>query len=165
MRVSRLTSRGVARLLRARSLFDVAPSNRDARAYLRDPRNVFFLATEAGQPLGFLRGTALRQLHSDRPQMFLYEIGVAAPHRRRGVGRALIRALLAYCRRHSFEEVFVLTEPRNEAAVRLYRSTGAVTETSGDRMFVYRLGRRTPRPRRTLERGAPRRGERPRAGA
>ncbi|NNN18097.1 MAG: GNAT family N-acetyltransferase [Thermoplasmata archaeon] len=46
---------------------------------------------------------------------------------RRGVADELIRWLLNYCRERGFEEVFVLTDPANEAAVTLYQSTGAVT--------------------------------------
>jgi ribosomal protein S18 acetylase RimI-like enzyme len=76
--------------------------------------------------------------------MFLYEIEVRPGHRRRGVGRALITALLNYCRANHFEEVFVFTDPANSAAVGLYRSTGAVTETPADRMFVYQLADARP---------------------
>lgn len=148
MRVTRLGPGSAPRLLRAPALFDAPPSARAARAYLSDPHNVFFWATEDGIPLGFLRGTALRQIRSERLQMFLYEMGVATPHRRRGVGRALIDALLAYCRSKNFEEIFVLTDPGNGAAVGLYRSTGARPETAADRMFVYRLADRRSRPRR-----------------
>ena len=96
--------------------------------------------------------------------MFLYQIEVEAAFRRRGVGGTLVRWLIAYCRRRQFEEVFVFTDPSNAPAVGLYRSTGAVTETPADRMFVYQLERGTGsgarpkalagdaarRPRRTL---------------
>jgi ribosomal protein S18 acetylase RimI-like enzyme len=124
---------------RATVLFDEAPDRAATRAYLADRRNVLFLAYSGDNPIGFLRGTTLRQLHTRRPQMFLYEIGVRSGFRRRGVGRCLIERLLAYCRARGFDEVFVLTSPSNRAAVGLYRATGAATETTADRMFVYRL--------------------------
>lgn len=153
-------------VVRADALFDEASDPRAAAAYLRDPANVCFLALDGDTPVGFLRGTALRQLKTGRRQMFLYEIAVARAYHRRGIGRALVRALLAYCRRQGHEEAFVFTDPGNAAAVGLYRSTGAITETPADRMFVYRLapsrrrggsvpaapapqGRRAPRSRRT----------------
>ena len=127
------------------SLFDRPPATAALRSYLADPRNLFLMATIGGVGAGFLRGTMLRQLHTRRPQMFLYEIGVVRQFRRQGVGRALLHWLLRYCREHRYDEVFVLTQPSNRAAVRLYRNTGAVTETPGDRMFVYPLGRSRPR--------------------
>jgi ribosomal protein S18 acetylase RimI-like enzyme len=145
LRVVRLGRARAAEVVRARRLFDRPPDLRATRAYLGDPRNVFLLASQNSVPVGFLRGTALAQIGSRRPQMFLYEIGVDRRFRGRGAGRALVRALLRYCRDHGFEEVFVLTSPENRPAVRLYRSTGGRTETRADRMYVYRL---TPRPRR-----------------
>jgi len=118
--------------------------------YLRDERNVFFLALEAQEPVGFLRGTVLRQIHTERPQMFLYEIGVAPAHRRQGIGRSLIRALIAHCQDRGFDEIFVLTDPANSAAVSLYQSTGGRPETPADRMFVYHLDApRRPSPKRS----------------
>ena len=131
----------------ARRLFD-APANVPAlRAYLADRSNIFLLASERETALGFLRGTSLRQISTARKQMFLYEVSVAPKFRRRGVGTALIDRLLRYCRTRRYEEAFVLTEPRNFAAVRLYRRTGAATETRGDRMFVYRMADRGRRDR------------------
>jgi ribosomal protein S18 acetylase RimI-like enzyme len=109
------------------------------REYLADTRNLLLVAFEGSEALGYLRGTELLQLNSRRKQMFLYDIGVDEGFRRRGVGKALISALLRDCRERGFEEVFVFTDPANLAAVGLYQSTGAVTETPGDRMFVYQL--------------------------
>lgn len=157
VRVSRVRSSDAARLARsADPLFDKSPDPAALAAYLTDNRNVFMLAEVNTTAVGFLRATALGQLHTRRPQMYLYEVGVARRWRRRGVGRALVEQLLQYCRRERFDEVFVFTDPANRAAVRLYRGTGAVTETPRDRMFVYRLmkSRRPDRRRATRLRGA-----------
>jgi aminoglycoside 3-N-acetyltransferase I len=140
VRIRRLGAEEAPAVLAAAVLFDRPPLETPTRDYLADPRNVFLLATAGREPVGFLRGTELGQLDSARKQMFLYEVGVAEPHRRQGIGARLVNELLRYCEERGFEEVFVLTDdPANVAAERLYRSTGAVTETAGERMFVYRL--------------------------
>jgi aminoglycoside 3-N-acetyltransferase I len=139
VKIRRMGPGDEAEVVRAADLFDDPPIPGAVRSYLADGRNVFLLAEEAGQAVGFLRATELGQLKSDRPQMFLYEVGVAGGFRRRGIGRKLLEWLLRYCRDRSFEEVFVFTDPANEAAVKLYRSTGGATETPADRMYVYRF--------------------------
>jgi ribosomal protein S18 acetylase RimI-like enzyme len=102
------------------------------------------LAQEGSGVLGFLRGLTLRQLRTTRPQMVLYEIGAVPSHRRRGVGRALIGALLAERRAKGYDEAFGLADPANLAAVALYRATGATPEMATDRRFVYRLAPAEP---------------------
>jgi ribosomal protein S18 acetylase RimI-like enzyme len=139
MRIRRLGPGDEAEIVRAAPLFDERPNPDAARAYLEEDRNVFLLAEQSGTAVGFLRATELGQLKSCRKQMFLYEIGVDPSFRRRGIGRDLVLWLLGYCRERRFEEAFVFTDPANEAAVGLYRSTGGVTETPADRMYVYRL--------------------------
>jgi ribosomal protein S18 acetylase RimI-like enzyme len=140
MQIRRLRTGEETAVLAAAGLFDDPPDPEAVRRYLADDRNVFYLAFEGKTAVGFLRGTALGQLKSPRHQMFLYEVGVDPPFRRRGVAHAMIERLLQECRERGFEEVFVFTDPANEPAVGLYRSTGAVTETPADRMFVYQLG-------------------------
>ena len=139
MEVRRLGPSDAEALLASRFLFDHDLSAEATRAYVADDRNVVLLAFDGSAPVGFLRGTTLAQLRSTRSQMFLYEIGVVATHRRRGVGKALVTALLELCRAQGYAEVFVLTDPGNAAAVRLYQATGALPETPADRMYVYRL--------------------------
>ncbi|MGI0131445.1 MAG: GNAT family N-acetyltransferase [Thermoplasmata archaeon] len=140
VRVQRLGTGDEDDVRRCARLMDDPPDPDAARAYLGDPRNVFFVAYEGARAVGFLRGTELGQLKSGRPQMFLYEIAVEPESRRRGIGRELIRTLVRWCRERDFEEIFVFTDdPANLAAERLYQSTGGVTETVGDRMYVYRL--------------------------
>jgi aminoglycoside 3-N-acetyltransferase I len=126
-------------VLAAPALFDEPPDPVAVSAYLRDERNVFLWAREGGRAAGFLRGTVLGQLKGTHPQIFLYEIAVLEEFRRRGIGRGLVEWLLRYAREAGCDEVFVFTDPGNTAAVALYRSTGAITETPADRMFVYRL--------------------------
>ncbi|HEV2165859.1 MAG TPA: GNAT family N-acetyltransferase [Thermoplasmata archaeon] len=138
--IRRLSEGESSEVLGAAPLFDEPPDPDAVRAYLANDRNVFFLARSGSLPVGFLRGTGLDQIHSGRRQMFLYEVFVDAAWRRQGIGRALIRALLEYCRTRKFEELFVFTDdPSNMAAHQLYRSTGGRTETVGERMYVYRL--------------------------
>jgi ribosomal protein S18 acetylase RimI-like enzyme len=142
MDVRRLGPEDAGEILRASDLFDEAPDPMAVQSYLGDDRNVVLLAYDGRQIVGFLRGTELRQLKSERRQMFLYEIEVAEGYRRQGIGRQLVQRLLRHCTDRGFEEVFVFTDdPANKAAERLYRSTGGMTETMGDRMYVYKLKR------------------------
>jgi ribosomal protein S18 acetylase RimI-like enzyme len=139
MRVRRLAPGDEPEIVRATHLFDEPADPEAARLYLADDRNVFLLAETEGRAVGFVRATELRQLKTTRRQMFLYEIEVDARYRRRGIGRELVDWLLRYCRERRFDEMFVFTDPSNEAAVTLYRSTGGVTETPADRMYVFSL--------------------------
>lgn len=140
MRVRRILPGEELAVLHAAYLFESQVLDLTAvRAYLADLRNVLLVAFEGSEALGVLRATELLQLSTRRKQMFLYEISVDEDFRRHGIGTALITTLLRDCRDRGFAEVFVFTDPANEAAVRLYQSTGAVTETPADRMYVYPL--------------------------
>lgn len=126
-------------IMQLAQLLDDLPDLEASRRYLSEDRNVFFMAYKDGLPIGFLRGSTLLQLKTRRKQMFFYEIGVDKNFRRQGIGKRLVEKLIEYCRTRDYEEIFVLTSPTNQAAIKLYISTGAVTETDGDRMYVYKL--------------------------
>ena len=138
MRVERVRQGDEQRVIDAGHLFDRPPDEQATRAYLADERNYLLLAyLDDGAAVGFVRGTALRRLDGPERQMFLYEIDVAPEHQRQGVGTALIRALEQICRDERFAEMFVFTNRSNTAAMGLYASTGAHTESDDEQMFVW----------------------------
>ena len=88
-------------------------------ALLADGRTVFVAAFDGDEPVGFAFGYVLPRRHGKPTGMFVYELGVAEPYRRQGIGRRLMQALLA-----GQDEAYVLTEPDNDAANALYASLG-----------------------------------------
>ena len=71
--------------------------------------------------------------------MLLYEIEVAEPFRRRGIGAALIERTKQWARDVDADELWVLTYASNAPAMALYASTGGEEDEPGTRMFTYRI--------------------------
>jgi ribosomal protein S18 acetylase RimI-like enzyme len=61
--------------------------------------------------------------------MFLYELAVDEPSRRRGIGRALVERLTAVARQAGCYGMWVITDEDNEAARATYEGAGGVPET------------------------------------
>ncbi|MCA9740572.1 MAG: GNAT family N-acetyltransferase [Deferribacteres bacterium] len=107
--------------------------------FLQNPDNYLLTATINGATAGFLLAHALDRLKEDAQKMFIYEIEVAKQYRRKGIGRALIRHIVALARQRKMLSAFVLTNRANNAAVELYRATGATVPNDDDVLFEYRL--------------------------
>lgn len=81
--------------------------------------------------IGFASG--IIHHHPDKSaQLFISEVGVNAPFRKRGIGAALVNALKA-----GYDTVWLATEEDNAAARGLYLKTGGA-ETKG--VVVYDWG-------------------------
>ena len=74
--------------------------------------------------------------------MFLYELAVDEPARRRGIGGRLVEALAALARQRGCYDMFVFADHDNVAALATYRSAGG-REVSRPVMLEWALG---PRP-------------------
>ena len=108
-------------------VFDHAVDAGLTRAFLDDPRHHMVVALDAGAVVGMC--SAVDYVHPDKaPQLWINEIGVASTHRRRGVGRLLLDAMLAHGRRLGCTEAWLGTEPDNVPARALYESAGAQPE-------------------------------------
>ena len=92
-------------------------------AYLNDPRHHLAVALEDERIVGMASG--FHYIHPDKSaEMFINEVGVAESARGRGLGGRLVEALLLLAGSLGCREVWVLADPDNEAAARLYRGRG-----------------------------------------
>lgn len=111
----------------ADGVFDnpVAPSL--ASEFLNDRRHHLIVAIHEGEVVGMI--TAVDYVHPDKaPQLWINEVGVAPPYQRQGIGRALLRAMLAHGRERGCTEAWLGTEHDNAAARGLYEDAGSVAE-------------------------------------
>lgn len=84
------------------------------------------------EPVGYVVAYLLDRTYRDQRMMFIYQIGVAESHRRRGIGRSMINALKSVCLAENAMKMCVPTGRSNIAATRLFASTGAMPLPDGD---------------------------------
>jgi ribosomal protein S18 acetylase RimI-like enzyme len=118
-------------------LMNVAPGVFDnpvdpelTREFLEDPRHHIAVAIDDGLVVGFASG--VHYIHPDKqPELWINEVAVAPTHRRRGLGKAVLKALFEVGRAHRCAVAWVLTDRSNAAAMALYSSLGG-TEGADD---------------------------------
>jgi len=143
----RILGSGDETLLRnvAPGVFDHALKPALVAEFLRDERHHLAVATEDGTVVGFASG--VHYVHPDKTaELWINEVGVAPSHQRRGIGKAVIQALLEHAKRLGCREAWVLTDRGNQAAMRLYASTGGEEAARDQVMFTYFLNGKRPRP-------------------
>lgn len=107
----------------AAEVFDKPIDARLTKEFLEDPRHHIAVAIDDGLVVGFASG--VHYIHPDKPaELWINEVAVAPTHRRRGLGKAVIRALLEVGRAHNCKVAWVLTDRSNVAAMALYSSVG-----------------------------------------
>jgi predicted N-acetyltransferase YhbS len=103
----------------------------EAAAYLADPAVLHWVAEDGGRVVGELLCHILRLPQGAGRELLLYSIGVRSAHRRRGIGTALVREMLAQARADGIEEVWVLAG--NPGAESFYAACGFRHTGEGDR--------------------------------
>src|SRR5918992_537066 len=103
------------RLLKAPDGYPV-PCAEYLAAFLSRPDNVLIVASEGGEPVGYLVAYLLDRLDRNQQMMFFYEIQVAESHRRCGIGKQMITELKALCRAQDVMKMWVPTGRANIAA-------------------------------------------------
>ncbi|MEU6067092.1 MULTISPECIES: GNAT family N-acetyltransferase [Streptomyces] len=122
----------VAEVAAAEHLFDHPVRTEWAERFLTAAGHHLFLAYEEDgenselggtAPVGFVSG--VETVHPDKgTEMFLYELAVAEPYRRRGIGRALVGRLAELGRESGCYGMWVLVDAGNDVALAAYRSAG-----------------------------------------
>ena len=84
-------------------------------AFLDDMRHIMFVAVHEETVVGM--ASAVEYFHPDKnPQLWINEIGVASTHRRLGIGRSLVKALLAEAKARGCVSAWLGTDIDNESA-------------------------------------------------
>jgi ribosomal protein S18 acetylase RimI-like enzyme len=112
----------------ADGVFDLPVQYELAQEFLSDGRHHMMVALDEGEVVGMI--SAVHYVHPDkRTQLWINEVGVAPSRHRQGIGKQLLRAMLAHGRTLGCTEAWLGTEETNVAARGLYESVGAVPES------------------------------------
>ncbi len=112
----------------------VADERRYVRALRRHPDGALIVADDAGMIVGRL--SLVRDPHPSSAHVADLGLMVAASHRRRGIGRALLAAAEGWARGAAVAKLELHVFPHNEAAIALYEGFGY--EREGYRRRHYR---------------------------
>ncbi|CAN7698934.1 AAC(3)-I family aminoglycoside N-acetyltransferase [Variovorax paradoxus] len=103
-------------------------ASRPRPAYLRQLLGsdyfIALAAREGSQVIGGLAAYELRKFEQERSEIYIYDLAVAAGHRRRGVATALIRELQRIGAERGAYVIFVQADPPDAPAVALYTKLG-----------------------------------------
>jgi len=115
---------------------DAADERRYLRAIRRYPNAAVFVAEDEGDIVGRL--SIARDQHPASAHVADLGLMVAATHRRRGIGTALLDAAVEWGREAGLRKLELHVFPWNKAAIALYEHYGFVKE--GYRRAHYRRG-------------------------
>lgn len=100
---------------------DECRSREEWRARLEDPDAATFLASSEGHDLGLATGS---RYHGRTGAAGLFGMWVDPAHRGRGIGDALVDAVVAWARASGYERVLLDVANENPSAIRLYARKG-----------------------------------------
>ena len=123
----------------APDVFDDPIVPQSVQEFLGSPQHQIVVAIDNGLVVGF--ASAVLYVHPDKPnpELWVNEVGVAPSHQNRGVGKAILRALLDVARKAGCAEAWVLTERQNLPAIRLYQAVGGEEGQDELVMFSFKL--------------------------
>jgi aminoglycoside 3-N-acetyltransferase I len=137
--ILRLARADVARLQALNALFGEVFEDR--ASYCADPPDPAYLADLLGKDhvmalvalaggavVGGLVAYQLDKFERARREIYIYDLGVSADWRRRGIATALIRHLQGLAAQRGAWVIFVQADHGDDPAIRLYESLGAREE-------------------------------------
>jgi aminoglycoside 3-N-acetyltransferase I len=100
------------------------PDDQYLRALLAKPHFIALAATSGGAVVGALVAYELQKFERVRSEIYIYDLAVAAPHRRRGIGTGLIEELGRIAAARGAYVMFVQADRGDAPAMALYESMG-----------------------------------------
>ena len=101
---------------------------RPGKAYLRrllgSGTFIAQAALDRGKVLGGLAAYVLEKFEQERSEIYIYDLAVAGPYRRRGIATALIEELTRIAAARGAYVIFVQADHGDDAAIALYSKLG-----------------------------------------
>ena len=104
------------------------PSSETLLRLLSRPDFHAVAALSDGEVIGGLTAYELEMYTEAATELFVYEVGVAAAHRRQGVGRALIEFARNLCTSRGLSALYIPAMADDARAVAFYEATGLKRE-------------------------------------
>lgn len=104
------------------------PRHAYVASLLAKPHVIVLAALEGDTVVGGLVAYVLEKFEQERSEVYIYDLAVAEPHRRRGIARTLIRTLQPLARDAGAYVIFVQADPPDAPAVALYDALGTREE-------------------------------------
>jgi aminoglycoside 3-N-acetyltransferase I len=111
-----------------RTYMSAQPDTDYLRKLLGGDQFIALAAIEDGAVIGGLAAYELPKFEQARSEIYIYDLAVAADHRRKGVATALIDALREIGAARGAHVIFVQADPPDLPAVALYSKLGAREE-------------------------------------
>jgi len=122
----------------APDVFDNPIDERQLRAFLDDDRHILIVAVDNDTVVGM--ASAVEYFHPDKqPQLWINEVGVAATHRRLGIGTRLVERLLDTARDRGCVFAWLGTDVDNLAAQACFTSVPRVEEAQPFLLYEWDL--------------------------
>lgn len=106
---------------------------------LSDDRTYLLAAIHENRVVGYTLAYRFPSLYAAEYMAYLYDIEVAMPYRKQGIGRKLVEALLPHLRADGVKEVWLGTGVDNVEGQALFRATGAVASDETFYDYTYYL--------------------------
>lgn len=100
------------------------PDHGHIRRALGSDLTIALVALDGDAVVGGLTAYELPKLEQARSEIYIYDLAVAAPHRRRGIATRLIDALRTVARSRGASVIYVQADPGDGPAVALYTKSG-----------------------------------------
>jgi len=107
-----------------RTYGDAPPGTDYLRSLLGSESFIAVVALDADEVVGGLTAYELRKAEQKRSEVFIYDLAVAEPYRRRGVATALIERTRAIAAERGAWVVFLQADVGDEPAISLYSKLG-----------------------------------------
>jgi aminoglycoside 3-N-acetyltransferase I len=100
------------------------PSASYLRQLLDSDAFIALAAVRADEVVGGIAAYELKKFEQERSEIYIYDLAVAAPHRREGIATALIEELKRIAAARGAYVIFVQADRGDEAAIALYTRLG-----------------------------------------